>query len=341
MEYVILDRKRVTIDTLRKNKAEGRKTSFITAYTSWQAELAEEAGIGLILVGDSCSMVEHGYNTTIPITMEEMLSHAKAVSRSTKFAHIVGDMPFNTYGSCKDALDNAGKFLQNGCDSVKLEGCHYPIIKHLTKFGVPVMGHIGMQPQSINLTGNYKIAGKNNNSIEKLVAEAKHIEWAGAYAILLEGMPDEAGKAVVENTSIPIYGIGAGKYVDGQLLIFHDLCGLYSKFTPKFAKKYCDARTVILNGLKEYRDDVEKSLFPFPDNIYESAETKKVRSCIAHNWDKANRRCFNCGMLEKDLYDNKKDCEHNFQGAFDQCSKCQLFKADIPKYFSAWSHPGC
>jgi 3-methyl-2-oxobutanoate hydroxymethyltransferase len=258
--------KKITVTTFRQKKMQGEKITALTAYDAPTAKFAEECGVDLILVGDSLGMVVLGYKNTIPVTIEESLHHSAAVVRGTENSFIVGDMPFMTYHTGPEsALKNAGRYLKEaGVDAVKIEGgknmAH--TVKHMVEAGVPVLGHIGLLPQSVLTSGGYRIAGKTENEIARLIEDAEALETAGAFAVVLEGIPAEAAKKVTETVSIPTIGIGAGPHCDGQIQVVNDILGLFTDFTPKHARRYANLDTEIRRAFTEYTDDVKNGRFP-------------------------------------------------------------------------------
>ncbi|GAG18001.1 unnamed protein product, partial [marine sediment metagenome] len=233
---------RVSITQIREMKQKGEKIAMLTAYDYATAKLIDGAGIPLILVGDSLGMVVLGYESTIPVTMDEMIHHTKAVVRGTTRALVVGDMPFMTYQvSIDDALRNAARFIQEGgAQAVKLEGGESmaETVKRIVSSGIPVMGHIGLTPQSIHQLGGFKVMGKTLEAAIRLMNDAKALDEAGVFAIVLECVPEPLSKLITEKVSVPTIGIGAGKYCDGQVQVISDLLGLYTDFVPKHAKQY-------------------------------------------------------------------------------------------------------
>jgi 3-methyl-2-oxobutanoate hydroxymethyltransferase len=247
-------------------KKRGEKIVMITAYDYPSARLVEEAEVPLILVGDSLGMVVLGYDSTVPVTMEEMLHHVKAVVRGTKRAHVVADMPFMSYqASPADALRNAGLLLkEGGAQSVKLEGGERvaETVRMMVEAGIPVMGHLGLTPQSINQLGGYKVQGKTPAAAVRLVNDARALQEAGAYAIVLETVPAQVAQVISEKLTIPTIGIGAGAGCDGQVQVFHDLLGLFTDFIPKHARRYTEAGKAIVDAVRAYADDVREGRFP-------------------------------------------------------------------------------
>lgn len=258
--------KRISITDLRAMKKRGEKIVMITAYDYPSARLVEEAGVPLILIGDSLGNVVLGYDSTIPVTMEEMLHHVKPVVRATRKTHVVADMPFLSYQTGReDALRNAGRLLkEGGAQSVKLEGGlrSAETVRFLVEAGIPVMGHLGLTPQSINQLGGYKVQAKTPAAAVRLLNDAMALQEAGAYAIVLETVPVHVAKAITEKLDIPTIGIGAGPDCDGQVQVWHDLLGLYSDFVPKHAKRYATLGETIVNAIGQYADEVKSGAFP-------------------------------------------------------------------------------
>jgi 3-methyl-2-oxobutanoate hydroxymethyltransferase len=257
---------RITINQIKEMKARAEKIVMLTAYDYSTARLVDEAGIPLILVGDSLGMVVLGYESTIPVTMEEMLHHTKAVVRGTKQAMVIGDMPFMTYHvSVEDALRNAARFIQEaGAQAVKLEGgvTVAEKVKRIVECGIPVMGHIGLTPQSIHQFGGFKMQGKTPEAAANLLEDAKVLEQAGAFAIVLETIPAQLGRLITDKTAIPTIGIGAGPDCDGQVQVINDILGSFSDFVPKHAKQYVKLTDIISKAVSQYRDEVKAGKFP-------------------------------------------------------------------------------
>lgn len=267
-----MDRKKISIPHLHAKKQRGEPISMITAYDYPGALAVDEAGVDLILVGDSLGMVVLGYESTVPVTMEEMIIHTAAVKRGTKYAHIVGDMPFMSYQSdVKDAVRNAGRFLkEGGADSIKLEGGAEmaPTVKAIVDAGIAVMGHIGLTPQSASKLGGYRIQGKTRSGAHKLLDDALALQNAGAYAIVLETTPARVSEFVSRQLTIPTIGIGAGAGCDGQVLVFHDLLGYFDRFSPRHNKRYANLRPIIIDAVKQYVSEVTTRAFPTADNSF-------------------------------------------------------------------------
>jgi len=263
---------RTSIIRIREMKQKGEKITMLTAYDYSTAMIVDEVGIPLILVGDSLGMTMLGYETPIPVTMEDMLMHVKAVVRGTKNALIVGDMPFMTYHvSTEQAVTNAGRFLQEGgCQSVKLEGGVNVAerIKRIVESGIPVCGHIGLTPQSLNQLGGYRIQGRNKEAAIKVINDAEAVEQAGAYAVVLETVPAALAALISKRLAIPTIGIGAGAGCDGQVQVIHDILGLYPNFVPKHAKQYANVHDVEKNAIANYMSEVKSGTFPTEANSF-------------------------------------------------------------------------
>jgi 3-methyl-2-oxobutanoate hydroxymethyltransferase len=273
-----MSRPKVTIPEIQKAKEEKRKLVMITAYDYPFGLLADEAEVDLVLVGDSLGMVVMGLAGTVGVTMDDMVHHIQAVMRGCKSAHVVGDMPFMSYNtSIREAIANAGRLMkEGGCDSVKLEGgAHFaPTVEAIVKAGIPVMGHIGLTPQTASALGGFKMQGKDAAAAKQIVDDALALEAAGAFAIVLEAVPAPLGKLVAESVRVPIIGIGAGVDVDGQVLVTHDMVGLFDRFVPKFVKQYTKIRPVILEALQAYSQEVRAAKFPAAEHSFKMpAET--------------------------------------------------------------------
>ncbi len=255
-----------TIHDFLKKKKDGKKITMLTAYDYSFARIVDEAGIDAILVGDSLGMVVQGNENTLPVTMDEMIYHTKMVSRAVNHAMVIGDMPFMSYHTgINDSVRNAGRFLKEaGAAAIKMEGGAEVAehIKAMTKSDIPVMAHIGLTPQSIHRMGGYKVQGKTEEAAQKLIDEARIVEDAGAFALLLEAIPMGLSKKISEELSIPTIGIGGGPHCDGQILVLHDVIGLFERFVPKFVKQYANLKDISLKAIMEYKDDVENCTFP-------------------------------------------------------------------------------
>ena len=267
-----MDRKKITITDLQQKKRDGRKITMLTAYDYPTARLVDEAGIDGVLVGDSLGMVVLGYDSTVPVTMDEMIHHAKAARRGTRYAFLIGDMPFMSYQvSTEDAVRNAGRFMKEaGCEAVKLEGGEEVVdaVKAIVTAGIPVMGHIGLTPQTISKLGGYKIQGKDAEAAGRLLHQALGLEAAGCFAIVLECVPDKVASHITAKLAIPTISCGAGPGCDGQVLVTNDMIGLFDRFTPKFVKQYVKLSEVILKAFKEYKEEVEAGLFPAKEHCF-------------------------------------------------------------------------
>lgn len=263
---------RFTIQDFLKRKKEHKKITLLTAYDFPFAQIVDEAGIDVILVGDSVGMVVQGLENTLPVTMDDMIYHTKMVTRAVKNAMVIGDMPFMSYQvSIKDAVRNAGRFLKEaGASAVKMEGGAEVTghIRIMTKSDIPVMAHIGLTPQSIHRMGGYKVQGKTEESAKKLIEEAQIVEDAGAFSVLLEAIPMELAGKITEKLSIPTIGIGAGPYCDGQVLVLHDVIGLFERFVPKFVKQYANLKQEALKAIRAYKEEVEKGVFPSEEHSF-------------------------------------------------------------------------
>ncbi len=257
---------RVTIHQIKAMKQKGERIAMLTAYDYTTAKIVDEAGLPLILVGDSLGMVVLGYDSTIPVTLEVMLHHTRAVVRGTKNALVVGDMPFMTYQiSTEEAIRNAGRFLQEtGCQAVKLEGgvTVADRVRRIVDCGIPVMGHIGLTPQSINQLGGYRIQGKTSEAAKRLLEDAQALDRAGAFAVVLETVPSALATLISRKISIPTIGIGAGAGCDGQVQVINDILGSYTDFVPKHAKQYAKIAGIMAAAISQYRSEVEGGQFP-------------------------------------------------------------------------------
>ncbi|MEW6183176.1 MAG: 3-methyl-2-oxobutanoate hydroxymethyltransferase [Bacillota bacterium] len=267
-----MSKERVTTADLRRWKDEKRPITMLTAYDFPTARLVDESGIDTILVGDSLGNVILGYDSTLPVTMEEMLHHTKAVARGAFRAMVIGDMPFMSYQvSVEEAVYNAGRFLKEaGAQAVKLEGGQdwADTVKAIAVSGIPVVGHIGLTPQYVHQLGGYRVQGRQAQAARRLVQDAVSLAEAGACAIVLECVPSEVARRITERVPVPTIGIGAGSDCDGQVLVSHDLLGLYGGFSPKFAKRYANLVDEIKRALEAYREEVLKKEFPCPEHSF-------------------------------------------------------------------------
>ena len=261
----------MTIPEFQRHKRDKKKLIVVTAYDALFTRIVEQAGIEAILVGDSLGVVVQGKANTLSVTMDEMLYHTKLVAGAAQRALVIGDMPFMSYqASQEDALRNAGRFLQAGAQAVKLEGgaAVADRVAAMTSIGIPVMGHLGMTPQSIHRYGGYKVQGKESDQARALLNDAKALEAAGAFAIVLEAIPAELAKTITEQVAIPTIGIGAGPHCDGQVLVLYDLLGLFDDFVPKFVKPYAHLKADALQALRRYKEEVEEGKFPSDSESY-------------------------------------------------------------------------
>jgi 3-methyl-2-oxobutanoate hydroxymethyltransferase len=270
--------KTVTIPDILQAKVEGRKLVMLTAYDYPFGLLADQAEIDMVLVGDSLGMVVMGLDGTVEVTMEDMIHHIKAVVRGCKRPLVIGDMPFMSYNtSIREAIHNAGRLMkEGGCDAIKLEGGlnFVPTVAAIVKAGIPVQGHIGLTPQTASALGGFKMQGKDAAAAKQIIDDARGLEDAGVFSIVLEAVPAPLGKLVSEAVTVPIIGIGAGPDVDGQVLVTHDMVGLFDKFIPKFVKQYTQIRTIILDAMQAYKKDVQDAAFPGPEHSFKMpAET--------------------------------------------------------------------
>ena len=266
------DRKKITLPDLFKKMNDGVPITMITCYDYAMAYLVEKAGIDMVLTGDSLGMTMLGYEGTLPVTMDDMMRHTAAVRRGSPTSWLIGDMPYMSYQpSDETAVRNAGRFMaETGCDSVKLEGGRQMAsrVRAIADAGIPVMGHLGLTPQSVSALGGFKVQGKGADQAARIIEDAKILEEAGAFSILFEMIPDRVQQIITARANIPIISLGSGPHAHGQLLIFHDMFGLYPRFTPKMAKVYGNAGEVILNGLKQYVAEVQEHQFPQPENWF-------------------------------------------------------------------------
>lgn len=263
---------KTTVNDFLKKKAEGKKITMLTAYDYPFAQIADEAGMDAILVGDSLAMVVQGLENTLPVTMDEMIYHTRMVARAARNAMVIGDMPFMSYQTgVEEAVRNAGRFLkEGGAAAVKVEGGGEVAehIKAMTRSDIPVLAHIGLTPQSIHRMGGYKVQGKTEEAQRRLIEEARAVEDAGAFALILEAIPMELAGRITGELSIPTIGIGAGPSCDGQVLVIHDVLGLFERFVPKFVKRYADLKQEALRAVKTYREEVERGAFPSEEQSF-------------------------------------------------------------------------
>jgi 3-methyl-2-oxobutanoate hydroxymethyltransferase len=276
---------KTTILRLRRQKREGTKTVLTTAYDYPQARIADGAGVDAILVGDSVGMTTLGHKTTIPVTMDDMIRHSEAVARGAKDAFLIGDMPYMSYQvSNEEAVYNAGRFVVAGMDCVKVEGAMTDRIRAIADAGIMVMSHLGLTPHTRAKLGGYRVQGKTAKQAEIILQQALDLQNAGCSFLLLEGMPRESAEMIAKELAIPVYGIGAGDKVDGQLVIFHDLMGLFWEFKSKFVKRYCEAGQIMQEALKEYAAEVRSGQFPAEENFYAIKEEELEKLLGGGNW---------------------------------------------------------
>ena len=267
-------KRKMTPISLVRMKKKGEKIAMLTAYDYPTSQMLDQAGIDAILVGDTLGMVVHGYETTLPVTVDDMIRHAAAVVRANPRALVIGDLPFLSYTvSVPDAINNAGRLVKEaGVSAVKLEGgrAMLPVVRALHRASIPVMGHLGLTPQSILRFGGYKVQAKNTRTADRLIEAAKALEKAGCFAIVLEAIPAVVAEAVTGALTIPTIGIGAGPHCDGQVLVTHDMLGIYDDFKPKFVKRYAELRTEMQSAFAEYIREVKEGVYPGPEHSYES-----------------------------------------------------------------------
>lgn len=268
--------KKVTVKTIQKLKNDGQKITALTAYDYSTAKYLDEVGVDIVLVGDSLAMVALGYETTHAIGMDEMLVFTKAVAKGAPRALVAVDMPFMSYhANVSEAIKNAGEMIRIGARAVKIEGASdyiLEVITRCTQCGIPVIGHLGFTPQFLNTIGGYNIQGKSFDSTIEILEQAKKLEKAGVFAIVLEMVPEESAKFITDNLTVPTIGIGAGRYCSGQILVSDDVFGKFSDFTPKFARKYGDLRLLIQNSTKQYVEDVKSGKFPSEEEVFKLTE---------------------------------------------------------------------
>jgi len=261
----------MTVPDFQKRKREGKKLTVVTAYDALFTRIVEQAGLEVILVGDSLGVVVQGRKDTLSVSMEDMLYHTRLVAGAAQRSLIIADMPFLSYQvGVEEAVRNAGRFLQVGAAAVKLEGGAEVAdrVQAMTRFGIPVMGHVGMTPQSVHRYGGYRVQGRERERAEAILEDAKALEAAGAFAVVLEAIPAALAKSVTKALAIPTIGIGAGPYCDGQVLVLYDLLGLFDEFAPKFVKPYAHLKADALQALRRYKEEVEQGKFPTETESY-------------------------------------------------------------------------
>jgi 3-methyl-2-oxobutanoate hydroxymethyltransferase len=275
------DKKEMSIASFMRMKAENRRIVMVTSYDYPTAAIADAVGVDSILVGDSYGMVVLGYESTIPVTIEELLPVCRAVRRGAAHPLLIGDLPFMSFQvSPEEAIRTAGRFVkEGGMEAVKIEGGSEvsKTVESISRAGIPVLGHIGVTPQTATLLGGYRVQGRNVDSSDKLVEDAKSLEEAGVFGIVLEMVTEEVAKVVTETVSVPTIGIGSGRYCDGQVLVLHDLIGLYPSFTPKFAKRYVDVAGMIKQALQNFTVEVRNGVFPEEQHVFRMDEDQRAR----------------------------------------------------------------
>ena len=273
--------KKTTIKTIQNMKERGDKIAVLTAYDYSTAKYIDEAGADIVLVGDSLANVALGYDSTHSVSMTEMLIFTGAVARGVNRALVIADMPFMSYNiSLEEAIKNCGDMIKAGANAVKIEGCNgylQKVIKRCTNSGIPVLGHLGFTPQSINTLGGHAIQGKNSEAAMELLESAKKLEEAGAFAIVLELVPEESAKYITENINIPTIGIGAGRYCSGHVMVSDDMLGKFSDYQPKFVRQYADMKTLILDAVKRYCSDVRCGSYPAENEVFNLTMTEKMK----------------------------------------------------------------
>ena len=273
---------RVTIHTLRQMKERGEKIAVLTAYDATFARLLDEAGADVLLVGDSLGMVIQGHDTTLPVTLDEMAYHCRAVVRGVRHAHVVGDMPFGSYqSSVEQGVTNAARLMkEGGCHSVKLEGgaVHAELVRRLVGAGIPVMGHIGLTPQSFHQLGGFKVQGRDAGGRERLLADARALEDAGVYAIVLEAIPSDIAREITAAVSVPTIGIGAGTACDGQVLVSYDMLGMDESFKPRFVRRFATLGATIKEAVGQYVAEVRSGTFPSDAESFAINETRATQT---------------------------------------------------------------
>ena len=275
-------RDKVTKSTILEMKARGEKIVALTSYDCLSARIVDESGVDMILIGDSLGMVVLGFENTLPVTMEEIIHHTKAVARARPKAFVVADMPFMSYqASVEDAVRNAGRLVkEGGAESVKLEGGHryVPVIEAIVQASIPVVGHLGLTPQSLHQFGGYRVQGKDSRSADLLVSDAVALERAGCFSIVLEGIPWQLAERITEALSIPTIGIGAGPRCSGQILVITDMLGIHDKPLPRFVKKYDELGTRMKEAVSAYVREVKEGRFPSMEHCYSAEGSKKDRT---------------------------------------------------------------
>ncbi len=285
---------KVTIHTLRQMKERGEKIAMLTAYDATFARLLDEAGVDVLLVGDSLGMVVQGHDTTLPVTLDEIAYHCRAVGRGARRAHVVGDMPFMSYqASHEQGVSNAGKLMKDGaCHSVKLEGgaVHAELVQKLVNAGIPVMGHIGLTPQSYHQLGGFKVQGRDVGGRERLLSDARTLEEAGVYSIVLEAIPADIARDITAAVAVPTIGIGAGTGCDGQVLVSYDVLGMDETFKPRFVRRYETMGQRIKDAVQHYVADVRAGAFPSDAESFSIAENKATPTAMDNPYSSAGKK---------------------------------------------------
>jgi 3-methyl-2-oxobutanoate hydroxymethyltransferase len=275
------DKKKASVASFARMKAENRRIVMVTSYDYPTAAIADAVGVDSILVGDSYGMVVLGYENTIPVTVEELLPACRAVRRGAAHPLLIGDLPFMSFQvSPEEAIRTAGRFVkEGGMEAVKIEGGSEvsKIVESISRIGIPVLGHIGVTPQTATLHGGYRIQGRNVDSSDKLIADAKSLEEAGVFGIVLEMVTEEVAKVITDTVSVPTIGIGSGRFCNGQVLVLHDLIGLYPSFTPKFAKRYVDVAGTIKQALQNFTAEVQNGVFPEEQHVFRMDEDQRAK----------------------------------------------------------------
>jgi len=275
------DKKKMSVASFMRMKAENRRIVMVTSYDYPTAAIADAVGVDSILVGDSYGMVVLGYESTIPVTVEELLPVCRAVRRGAAHPLLIGDLPFMSFQvSPEEAIRTAGRFVkEGGMEAVKIEGGSEvsKIVESISRIGIPVLGHIGVTPQTATLQAGYRIQGRNVDSSDKLIADAKSLEESGVFGIVLEMVTEEVAKVITETVSVPTIGIGSGRFCNGQVLVLHDLIGLYPSFTPKFAKRYVDVGGTIKQALQNFTAEVRNGVFPEEQHVFRMDEDQRAK----------------------------------------------------------------
>lgn len=270
----------VTVPALQRMKSAGERITMLTCYDASFARLLDAAEVDILLVGDSLGMVVQGHDHTLPVTLDEMIYHCRAVARGTRRAHILGDLPFMTYQRGPDAgLEAAGRLIkEGGAHAVKMEGGAWlaETVERCVRAGIPVMGHLGLTPQSVHAMGGFRVQGRGTDQAQRLVDDALALQDAGAYAVVLEGIPEALGRRVTQALAIPTIGIGAGRFTDGQVLVIYDVLGLVPDFKPKFVRRYADLGAAVTDAARAYCDDVRAGAFPAPDEVFDRDDGLQV-----------------------------------------------------------------